>query len=184
MDMKILSPFFLLVLLSGVFSCSGGSRPQIVKHEKKKSHILIKTDKVEADKMLSAKIEGMMCEKGCGSSIRKELMNTNAVQSCEFDFESDRKENRVSIAFDQDKISVDRLISILNKINDKQFRVTKSSTSDIQPGKPTDDSKEESYIQEESTDVHLQKDEAHIVSADSTFETPNLLQIFSRIITG
>lgn len=181
--MKYLSPIFLLALLSGVFSCYDGAERKVIKTEKKKTHIFIKTDKVEADKMLNAKIEGMMCEKGCGSSIRKELMNTNAVQSCEFDFESDRKENTVKIAFDKDKISADRLINILNKINNKQFKVKETNTTCIEAGpKSQDNSIEESSSTEETSSI--EKEEAHVVSADSTFETPNLLQIFSRIITG
>jgi cation transport ATPase len=181
--MKLLSPIFLSVLLLGVFSCSDGAERKIVKSEKKKTHIFIQTDKVEADKMLNAKIEGMMCEKGCGSSIRKELMNTNAVQSCEFDFESDRKQNTVKIAFDADKISADRLISILNKINDKQFKVKETTTTSIE-SKPKNEDKSDLESSSTEKTSSVEKDEAHIIVADSTFETPNLLQIFSRIITG
>ncbi|MGV3630882.1 MAG: heavy-metal-associated domain-containing protein [Bacteroidota bacterium] len=181
--MKSLSPIFLLLLVTGAFSCSNGAERKVVTTEKKKTHIVIQTDKVQADKMLNAKIEGMMCEKGCGSSIRKELMNTNAVESCEFDFESDRKQNTVKIAFDKDKISVDRLITILNQINNKQFKVKETNTTTIVA---SPDSEESSSDESSSTEEisSIEKEEAHVIAADSTFETPNLLQIFSRLITG
>ncbi|MCE3294989.1 MAG: hypothetical protein K0R65_703 [Crocinitomicaceae bacterium] len=182
--MKLLSPIFLLVLLSSAFSCSNGAEHKVIKSEKKKTHIVIQTDEVKADKMLSAKIEGMMCEKGCGSSIRKELMNTHAVQSCEFDFDSDRKENTVKIAFDKSKISVDQLITILNKINDKQFKVKETNTSNIESSSNKEEKAGEETISTEETSSIEKEEEAHVVAADTTFETPNLLQIFSRIITG
>lgn len=180
--MKKLNLISFLLLLIVSFSCTEKESSKLVKTEKKKSRIVVKTDKVMADRLLTAKIQGMMCEKGCGSSIRKELMHTDAVESCEFDFESDRKENMVKIAFDKDKITADKLISILNSMNEKQFKVSKSQTSTIETKTEKPEEKDESSLK--PGHVSVEKDEARTNASDTIHETPNLLQIFSRIITG
>lgn len=171
-------------LIASVFvsACSSSSDKTNTK-EVKKTHISIQTSEVQANKLLTVDIDGMVCEKGCGSSIRKELMNTNAIESCEFDFQTDRKTNTVKIAFDKDKITVDKIVSILNTMNEKQFKVLESHTNEFitkNTGKKSEIQVEESS--EESSSV--EKEEAKIQVSDSTNDTPNLLQLFSRLITG
>lgn len=191
--MKNIAPLsFILLVFS--YSCSENK----VSSEKnpdgfsnKKIHIVVQTSDVKADKVLNANIDGMVCEKGCGSSIRKELLNTHAVESCEFDFQNDRKTNLVKIAFDQDKITVDRIISILNAMNEKQFKVIDTSTSDFESKNNVKESKVKEIETSANTTPEM-KEEVDVLpksieseeTGGGSMETPNLLQIFSRLITG
>ena len=56
-----------------------------------------------------------------GGTIRSELWETAAIESCEFDFEQGRERNIAKIAFDKDKITVDQIISIVSNLNEGQF---------------------------------------------------------------
>jgi len=79
--------------------------------------------KVNVNKTISLNIEGMVCEMGCGSSIRKALKDTKAVDRCSFDFKDERKVNVATISFDSTAITKDKIVSIISSLNDKQFKV-------------------------------------------------------------
>lgn len=179
--MKHLTPISLLFLFIA-FSCAEKSK-KIAKKEVRKMHILVKTDEVKANRLLTATIEGMVCEKGCGSSIRKELLHTNAVESCEFDYQSDRKTNTVKISFDKDKISADKIVSILNTMNEKQFKVLETRTENYESKIAFCPYLRKKCHQQKDISS-LNSDEAKVKVSDTLAETPNLLQIFSRLITG
>lgn len=170
------------LIASVLVSCSSSSDKTSTK-EVKKTHLLIQTSDVQANKLLTVDIDGMVCQKGCGSSIRKELMNTNAIESCEFDFQTDRKTNTVKIAFDKDKITVDKIVSILNTMNEKQFKVLESRTNEFS-SKNTVKSDIPAIEESSEETSSVEKEEAKVQVSDSTYDTPNLLQLFSRLITG
>ena len=130
-------------------------------------------EKLELNRSLTVEIEGMVCEKGCGSSIRKALKETGAVGNCSFDFVDERLLNTAIIEFDKDKISADKIIGIITSINEKQFSVAKSSTATIEVKMNI----KESEISE-SKNVEASK----INVSETNFEMPNLLKLFSRLI--
>ena len=118
--MKTIYFVFSLGLLGLFFSCnSADSNQVIVKDQKVKSKVT-----VHSNKSIDLKIEGMVCEMGCGSSIRKALNETNAVERCSFDFKDGRAINTAKISFDSTIISKDKIISVISELNDKQFKVT------------------------------------------------------------
>ena len=114
----------LLSLLFFVVGCTSEEKPVFIRKE---SHTVSKPNKVVSNKLVAMEIEGMTCVMGCGASIRKELYTTNAVSSVEFDFKEGRKLNTVKIAFDSAKISSDEMVSIISKMNEKQFSLGKIS---------------------------------------------------------
>lgn len=181
--MKIILPFSIILVATAVSCTSDNSKTE--SKTVKKTNIIVKTNTVKADKMLTVNIDGMVCEKGCGSSIRKELLRTDAVESCEFDFQTDRKTNTVKIAFDKDKITVDKIVSILNSMNEKQFKVLDTTTTVFESKNTSKSNSSSEEIQKESSSS-TSKDEAKIEMSDTTIDhdAPNLLQVFSRLITG
>ena len=114
----------LLSLLFFVTGCISEDKPVFIRKE---SHTVSKPNKVVPNKLVAIEIEGMTCVMGCGASIRKELYTTNAVSSVEFDFKENRKINTAKIAFDSAKISSDEMVSIISKMNEKQFSLGKIS---------------------------------------------------------
>lgn len=156
---------FSIVLLLINPSCS--TDKTTVKSEKNTA------GKLELNRSLTVEIEGMVCEKGCGSSIRKALKETGAVGNCSFDFVDERPVNTAIIEFDKDKISADKIIGIITSINEKQFSVAKSSTAAMEVKMNI----KESEISE-SKNVEVSK----INVSETNFEMPNLLKLFSRLI--
>jgi mercuric ion binding protein len=114
----------LLSLLFFVVGCTSEEKPVFIRKE---SYTVSTPNKVVSNKLVAMEIEGMTCVMGCGASIRKELYTTNAVSSVEFDFKEGRKLNTVKIAFDSAKISSDEMVSIISKMNEKQFSLGKIS---------------------------------------------------------
>ena len=152
------------VLIFFINGCSS----DVKKTEEPKEEVAVL---VEPNRILSLEIEGMVCKMGCGGAIRKELKATNAVANVDFDFEEERPSNNATISFDKDKISVDKIISIITSINDGQFKVGKSSSEDLIESS-TPDTKDEN----DSEDIKVNV-------SSSGFEMPNLLDVFSDLIT-
>ena len=109
-----------VVLLTLFVACSQPEKQVEVakKVEKKEAPV-----KVNVNKTISLNIEGMVCEMGCGSSIRKALKDTRAVDRCSFDFKDERKVNVATISFDSTAITKDKIVSIIGSLNYKQFKV-------------------------------------------------------------
>jgi copper chaperone CopZ len=102
-----------------LFSCqetSEKSKPLSVKKTK--------TIEVQANSQADFAVEGMVCQMGCGGSIRKELKMTGAVDRVEVNFVEEQKEQVVHVQYDSTLISTQKMTSILTSINDRQFKAS------------------------------------------------------------
>lgn len=79
------------------------------------------TDATES--VATLEIEGMMCEHGCVASIKQKVGALPGVTSVEVNFEEDL----ATVTFDPAKISEKEIISEIQRINDKQYTVTKAT---------------------------------------------------------
>lgn len=125
--------------------------------------------KVVPDRLLTMQIDGMVCEMGCGGSIRKELNKLAGVSSVEFNFEEDRKTNTAKISFDKDKTTVDAIVKAISGLNNGQFKIGEISSESFNAhhvNQSTEQSNEESNVEVNST----------------SFEMPNLLDLLSSIV--
>lgn len=170
MKSLVLSSF---VLALAVVSCSGSEEKKIISIEKKKMYA--PATPVHANRKLTVEVSGMSCEHACGGSIRMALKETNAVDRVSFDFEADRPVNTAFITFDKSKINADQIIAIIQDLNNKQFTTGKVSSSDLETSEP-------SGTNNSSTTEHTQKTKVSVSTATS-FEFPNLFELFSRIIS-
>lgn len=164
-----------LFLASVIISCT--SKQQEVKIiKRKKVDTSFHAPIVHPNKKLTVEISGMMCELGCGSSIRKELKATAAVDQVSYDFVEDRAVNTAEITFDKNKISVDRILEIISTMNDKQFTVGKHHSENFEK-ETTKKEKSTQKIEHSST-----KSEGHssYQTTDSHLEIPNLIHIIYK----
>jgi copper chaperone CopZ len=108
------SLFFVLALMA----CS--SNPEVVhlRTEKPKKKEVVH---VEPNATMTADVEGMTCEMGCGGRIRTELKATGAVSRVQFDFVEGRKKQGMTVYFDETKITQKRIMDILRTMNEQQF---------------------------------------------------------------
>jgi hypothetical protein len=169
--------FLFSILLLG--ACTTEKTP-VVNHEKVEKTV---THNVKANRILSMEIEGMTCVMGCGSSIRKELFATNAVCSVEFDFVEGRKSNTAKIAFDKDKITVDKIVELISTMNEKQFTIGKTSSKEFIC--PSADEKCSSSSKCSSDKKCSKREEdCKIKTSASKIEIPNFLNLISRFFTN
>jgi copper chaperone CopZ len=102
-----------------LFSCqetSENSKPLTVKKAK--------TIDVRANSQADYAVEGMVCQMGCGGSIRKELKMTGSVERVEVNFVEEQKEQVVHVQYDSTLITTQKMTAILNSINDRQFKAS------------------------------------------------------------
>lgn len=167
--------FFVALGLLSVAACStNDKKSDVIRKESHKA--TIDAPKVDANRLLTAEISGMTCVMGCGASIRKELRATNAVSTVEFDFKEGRKFNTAEIAFDKDKITVDEIVSILSKMNDKQFTVGKTSSKEY-----ADKKSSSTECTKSDCEKSCDKDEESSMDISSNeMESPNFLSIITH----
>jgi copper chaperone CopZ len=163
--MKTLAIFFSSFLL--LSACS--SEPNVVLLRTEKKHTAVKPV-VQANRLLTLEVEGMTCEMGCGGSIRKELKATDGVERVEFNFVEGKKIQTAKISFDKDKISADKMVTILTSMNDKQFKVGNIRSEAIA-----------NPVSTESVKANADSPEKIKIST-STFALPNLMDILSRFV--
>ena len=96
--------------------------------EKKTSKIAPATSN-NANKKLALSVQGMVCKMGCGGSIRKELLATNAVEKVEVDFVEDKESQLITVYYNNSRSSKEKLLKVINEMNDKQFTAQTISES-------------------------------------------------------
>lgn len=156
-------------LTLGVTSCGESGEKKIISVEKKVSYTKLKP--VHADRKLAIEVRGMSCEHACGGAIRMALKEIGAVERVSYDFEDGRKTQTAFITFDKSKINVDKIVSIIESINDKQFTTGKSSSSDLTETSST-----------EGTSTTVSSNERETVSMEApSMKMPNIYKIFANL---
>lgn len=171
--MRYLIPITLSVALIAV-SCGGSGEKKIISVEKKT--VLKEPVHVTPNRELSLHVAGMTCEQGCGGTIRMALKETGAVDRCSFDFKENRDVNTAFITFDKDKITADKIVAIIEKLNDHQFTTSNAST------RPLEAMTESSETTPSITVTETEKSVKEIGVSATSFELPNLFELFSRMI--
>jgi copper chaperone CopZ len=165
--MKTLSFILASTLILG--ACS--SEPNVVHLRTEKGQKETKAP-VNANSVLTMEIDGMTCEMGCGGSIRKELKASGAVARVEFiDFTEGQKTQTAKVSFDSTKITSDELVKIVSTINDKQFKVGKTTTDALATNAETTE-----------TSISSETEEEEVELSESSFAIPNLLDILSGFV--
>jgi copper chaperone CopZ len=146
--MKISLLALILVLLS---SCG-------VESSKDDSEVIANTS-------CALSVEGMMCEKGCKTTIQQKLSNTNGVVSCAVEYE----EKTVVIDFDNDVVTSKELIRVVDEI---AGGIYKASLLD-----------EGVFIQETGPGTVGSSHESDAVSvSDYSLRLPDFSSIFSNLL--
>lgn len=110
----VLLPLILLLFIS----CSQSSNKRSPKEPQSK---VCKT--VIANSIQEMGVKGMVCQMGCGGSIRKALKETCAVERVEVNYIDTLEEQTIKVYYNKAKISPQQMLHILANVNDKQFTV-------------------------------------------------------------
>ena len=110
----VLLPIILLLFIS----CSHTSKEGNLREPQSK---VCKT--VIANSIQEMGVKGMVCQMGCGGSIRKALKETCAVERVEVNYIDTLEEQTIKVYYNKAKISPQQMLHILANVNDKQFTV-------------------------------------------------------------
>ena len=113
---------YLLFSLLFLASCNNSTI------EKKTSKIVPTTSNT-ANTKLALSVQGMVCKMGCGGSIRKELLATNAVEKVAIDFVEEKESQLITVYYNNSLSSKAKLLKVINEMNDKQFTAQAISES-------------------------------------------------------
>ena len=80
----------------------------------------------ESRRTLKLEIEGMMCEVGCASKIKKELLEQDAVSSVIIDFDKDRETDFAIVEYDPKGNTQINIYNCVNMIADRKLYNVKS----------------------------------------------------------
>ena len=155
------------VLSTVLVACQSGEKAGDA--ESQNIEATLEMTEVVPNQIATIEVDGMTCVMGCGGTIRTSLMETNAVSAVEFDFEMGRSLNTATITFDKNEISLEEMVELLTKINDGQFSTGETKLSNLP----------ELHGGEANSSAHCS--EAVIEASTSSFEMPNVLDIFSGI---
>ena len=158
-----------LVYIAAIFfvasACSSESETENSENEEATSEVAV----VVPNRVLTMEVDGMVCEMGCGGSIRKELNGTGGVSAVEFDFEDERETNIATISFDKNLVTVDQIVEAVSKMQDGQFTVGKTSSETLDVVSSTENNTSSST---ETSNIDV---------SSSSVEMPNLLDLLSGL---
>ena len=120
--LKMKTALYLIFSLLFLTACNNSTI------EKKASEIVPTTSNT-ANTKLALSVQGMVCKMGCGGSIRKELLATNAVEKVDVDFVEDNESQLITVYYNNSRSSKDKLLKVINEMNDKQFTAQAISES-------------------------------------------------------
>jgi copper chaperone CopZ len=80
-------------------------------------------EKVVPNTSVALGVKGMVCQMGCGGSIRKALKETCAVELVEVNYVDSLQEQTIKVHYDRKRLGPAQMINLLSQLNDKQFSV-------------------------------------------------------------
>lgn len=78
---------------------------------------------VKANTTQEIGVKGMVCQMGCGGSIRKALKETCAVERVEVNYIDSLEEQVIKVHYDRKQIAPKQMLQVLAGLNDRQFTV-------------------------------------------------------------
>ena len=78
---------------------------------------------VKANTTQEIGVKGMVCQMGCGGSIRKALKETCAVERVEVNYIDSLEEQIIKVHYDREQIAPKQMLQVLSELNDRQFTV-------------------------------------------------------------
>jgi copper chaperone CopZ len=79
--------------------------------------------RVKANTIQEIAVKGMVCQMGCGGSIRKALKETCAVERVEVNYIDSLEEQVIKVHYDREQIAPKQMLQVLSELNDRQFTV-------------------------------------------------------------
>lgn len=132
------------------------------------------TPVADVSRVASFEIEGMVCEMGCGASLRKGLYATKAVDEVEVEYKEERKQNIIKVYYSSDKTNTDDMLKVIEELNEGQF---KAKLLEDKAAPANEFSKDQ-----ESASTSSRNDVEGVEASTESFSLPNLTELLNSLI--
>lgn len=134
------------------------------------------SSKAEVKRIASFNVEGMVCEQGCGASLRKGLYSTEAVDEVDVEYKEERKQNLIHVHYTSGKTTPEAMVKIIEDLNGGQFEA--QLLEDKIAPKDKDDKSAESGSSVTDSDNNVNGVEA----STNSISLPNLTELLNSLI--
>ncbi|MEX1191896.1 MAG: hypothetical protein WEA99_07960 [Brumimicrobium sp.] len=118
-------------------------------------------------------IEGMVCEMGCGASIRKGLFETGAISNVDVDYNEENTSNSIKVYYDNDLTTPEKMETIIESLNEKQFKAKFVKSQNLS------NKEKEKFKKKSSNDRSASKG---VNASTRSFSFPNLTELINSLI--
>jgi hypothetical protein len=118
-------------------------------------------------------IEGMVCEMGCGASLRKGLYETGFVSEVKVKYAEESTSNSIKIYFHKDNLTPTEMKKIIESLNEGQFQASLKGVEDLSS------SDQKKYNNEKSKNA---SNSSGVKASTQTFSFPNLTELLNSLI--
>lgn len=122
-----------------------------------------------ANTEMQFKIEGMTCEMGCVSAIKKQLGETKGIYSYDIDFNN----KTAVVEFNKEQITADEISNTVEKVNQGAYKVDNKKTKCIAQCKEKNKS---------NADVHSSSSSDKTKMSHDSFQIPNIFGLLQYLI--
>jgi hypothetical protein len=130
-------------------------------------------DAKSANAVAEYEIEGMVCEMGCGASLRKGLYETGFVSEVKVDYAEENPSNSIRVYFNKDNISTDKMKEVIESLNEKQFKASLIETQDLS-------SSDQKKYKEKQT--NSSSGSSGVKASTKSLSFPNLTKLLNSLI--
>jgi hypothetical protein len=116
-------------------------------------------------------VSGMVCEMGCGASLRKGLMAAGIEEQIDIAFDEESGLGKVIVRFNDAQFSIESILEHIESMNDGQFSAEVVRSSSIQVSQTNEASRDEKNYTPSFIDA-----------SSKGFSLPNLSELFNSIL--
>lgn len=135
------------------------------------------SDKSESDDVTNAvaefEVEGMVCEMGCGATLRKGLYETGFISEVKVDYDEENPSNAIKVYFDNKNITTDKMEEIIESLNENQFKANLISVEELS-------SSDQKKYREKHSESSAKP--SGVKASTQTFSIPNLTELLNSLI--
>jgi len=135
------------------------------------------SDNAESEGVTNAiaefEIEGMVCEMGCGASLRKGLYETGFVSEVKVNYAEENTSNVIKVYFNKHNITSDKMEEIIESLNEGQFEANLLKMEDLS------NSDQNKYKEKQSESLSKS---SGVKASTQNFSIPNLTELLNSLI--
>jgi copper chaperone CopZ len=171
-DKKTMRYLYLFILLVSIIACKSNSENQEKPANSSTEQANEKT--VVSNYVATFAVDGMMCQKGCGATIRGGLYKTGGVSDVVVNFEEEGSSNEINVFYDASKTNTDEMVKVISELADNRY------SADLKSNVAKEQSISQATGDVESSTKHAPM--RNIESSTESISFPNLTHLLNSLI--